>query len=398
MADDIPSLEDFFSLTEDRGVLKKVIKEGKRDIHPIKDDTVVVHYVGTFHGGSEHGQKFDSSRDREEPFKFRVGKSEVIKAWDLAIPTMKPGEICEIVAFPDYAYFDGKTRRFEIELIDFYGNDVSDKYDGTLLMSTMEKGNAAIQPKPGVTCEIHIKGFCDGQLFDERDISYTVGDFEEAGIPEGLDRALTYMNKDGKARVRVLGCNSFSETEYAQHGLPKDSPLEYEVTVMSCEVAGKYKLALKMYHELQGECFSVVTDGCKEDADLKKFRVTLHLNKALVGLKMKSADSCLKECQDIIQLDPLNEKCFYRQGEAYLLRGDHEEALVCFKKALRVNPENSEAARKIKMCETTLSDALRREKTMFQNAFKRLGDTTSSGVVDEVGRDSASVPVENTSS
>ncbi len=74
MHDDVPSLEDFSSLTEDRGVLKKVITEGHGEHHPVSGDTVIVHYVGTFHNGEKHGQKFDSSRDRGELFKFTVGQ------------------------------------------------------------------------------------------------------------------------------------------------------------------------------------------------------------------------------------------------------------------------------------------------------------------------------------
>lgn len=87
-----------------------------------KGKTVVVHYTGTF----ENGQKFDSSKDRGEPFEFTLGQGMVIEGWDLGVVGMKEGGVRRLTIPAslgygpnDYGPIPGNsTLYFEIELID----------------------------------------------------------------------------------------------------------------------------------------------------------------------------------------------------------------------------------------------------------------------------------------
>jgi FKBP-type peptidyl-prolyl cis-trans isomerase len=56
--------------------------------------TVTVHYTGWLYDDSradQKGRKFDSSRDRNDPFTFRLGAGQVIQGWDQGVAGMRVG-------------------------------------------------------------------------------------------------------------------------------------------------------------------------------------------------------------------------------------------------------------------------------------------------------------------
>lgn len=81
------------------GLRYAVIKEGEGE--PAKSgDRVSVHYTGWM----VNGYKFDSSRDRGQPFAFALGAGSVIRGWELGVQGMLPGEKRILVIPPGLGY------------------------------------------------------------------------------------------------------------------------------------------------------------------------------------------------------------------------------------------------------------------------------------------------------
>ena len=109
------------SQTTPSGLIIDEIKVGEGDTAAV-GRTVSVHYTGWLTDGS----KFDSSKDRNEPFEFPLGAGYVIRGWDEGVQGMRVGGVRKLTIPPELGYGargaagvipPNATLLFEVELL-----------------------------------------------------------------------------------------------------------------------------------------------------------------------------------------------------------------------------------------------------------------------------------------
>ncbi|XP_043664793.1 FK506-binding protein 59 isoform X1 [Vespula pensylvanica] len=386
------------------GILKEILKEGVGDELPITGGKVTVHYTGTLLDGT----KFDSSRDRNEPFKFNLGMSNVIKAWDIGVATMKKGEIAMLTCAPEYAYGEtgsppkiqpNTTLKFEIEMIDWSGEDLSPDKDGSIERLQITPGKDYVTPRDRSLVNIHLTGMYKDEVFEDRDVQFCLGEGEDVGIIKGVEKALESFKSGEKSKLKIKSKYAFKKEGKPEFNIPPNADVEYIVELKSFEKAveswslngsqkieqaellkdkgtnyfkaGKYNLAIKMYKK--------VLDFLRYDknfenelkAESDSLLLSTHLNLALCYLKTDQNVEAKDACSEALKLDPRNEKAYFRRGQAYLALASPEIAIKDFEEVLKIEPKNVAASKQIIVCNNLIKKQLAKEKKLYANMFDK---------------------------
>ncbi len=217
-----PSVELNKEYTTPSGLKYKITKKGT-GVQPINGDQVSVHYVGTLPDSAK--TKFDSSRDRGQPFSFALGAGQVIKGWDEGIALLHVGDIAVLTIPPSLGYGEhamGKipansTLVFEVELMDVKpapkpwdvkGLKVDSTASGLKYIVVKKNPDNTVKAEAGKKVSVHYSGFLgDGtwKLFDSsvqrgQPIEFSLG---QGQVITGWEEGIALMHVGDKMRLII---------------------------------------------------------------------------------------------------------------------------------------------------------------------------------------------------
>ena len=85
------------------------------------------------------------------------------------------------------------TLVFEIELFEFHGEDVTKDTDLGVVKRVKVNGEGWDMPNDGAQVEVQLKGSVEGKQFEDRTLSFEMGEGGEIGVPRGVEIALEKM-------------------------------------------------------------------------------------------------------------------------------------------------------------------------------------------------------------
>jgi FKBP-type peptidyl-prolyl cis-trans isomerase len=210
---------------------------------PKTGQTCMMHYTGWLWEKNAKGKKFDSSKDRNEPFSFDIGKGEVIKGWDEGVATMKVGGKRHLLIPSDLGYGargypsdipPNATLLFEVELL---GISNMKKTESGLEYREIKEGTGE-SPKKGQTCVVHYTGWvwegAKGKKFDSsvdrgKPLSFPIG---AKRVIAGWDEGVATMKVGGKRELLIPPDLAYGARGAGGGVIPPNATLIFEVELL----------------------------------------------------------------------------------------------------------------------------------------------------------------------
>lgn len=249
-------------VTDDKKVIKKILKEGDGYERPNEGAVVKVKLIGKLQDGTVF---FKKGQDDSELFEFKTDEEQVIDGLDRAVSTMKKGELALLTIAPEYAFGSSESQQelavvppnstvcYEIELVSF------DKEKESWDMNTDEKIEAA------------------GKKKEEGNVLFKAGKYAKAS--KRYEKAVKYIEYD----------SSFSEEEKK---LAKALKVACNLNNAAC------KLKLKDYKQAEKLCTKVL--------ELESRNVKALYRRAQAYIQLADLDLAEFDIKKALEIDPDN--------------------------------------------------------------------------------------------
>ncbi|XP_021273510.1 peptidyl-prolyl cis-trans isomerase FKBP62-like [Herrania umbratica] len=252
-------------VTDDKKVIKKILKEGEGYERPNEGAVVQVKLIGKLQDGTVFLKK--GHNEGEELFEFKTDEEQVIDGLDRTVMTMKKGEVAQLTIAPEYAFGSSESQQdlglvppnstvyYEVELVSFVKGKES--WD----MNTQEKIEAA------------------GKKKEEGNVLFKAGKYVRAS--KRYEKAVKCIEYD----------SSFSEEEKKQ---AKALKVACNLNNAACQ------LKLKDYKQAEKLCTKVL--------ELESANVKALYRRAQAYIHLADLDLAEFDIKKALELDPDNRE------------------------------------------------------------------------------------------
>jgi peptidylprolyl isomerase len=236
------------TITTASGLKYILMKENKSGELAAAGTQATVHYSGYF----KDGKMFDSSVERGQPFKVKVGKGQVIKGWDEGLALLRKGEKAKLfipytLGYGEQGYGPIPAKAdliFDVEIVDVQAPVVPVLYDVSKLEAqktasglqyyVVNKSASTVKAEAGKTVKVHYSGYlADGKMFDSsvergEPIEFPLG---QGMVIPGWEEGIALMNVGDKLKLIIPYYLAYGE-QGREPIIPAKADLTFDVELV----------------------------------------------------------------------------------------------------------------------------------------------------------------------